>query len=141
MNGDRPDPRFRPYEWLAWAYQIFSSPRCDGCTACSDKCAGAFTMWYEEFEQIRRALRDAGVSPPAVPEGDEWTRCPMLDPASRLCIIYPVRPLICRAFGLVPWLPCPSGRAEPVDAEVAERVMSEYASRPRKTYWRWLSET
>ncbi len=36
--------------------------------------------------------------------------CRFLNQQTRLCIIYPVRPLICRLFGLVEWLPCPTGK-------------------------------
>jgi hypothetical protein len=43
------------------------------------------------------------------------------------------RPFICRAFGLVPWLPCTLGKIHALAVDRALRVFGDYASRPRKT--------
>jgi len=136
----RPDPRREPVAWLRWAYSLLDATECIGCTACADKCAGAFGMWHEEFVRMRAAAEAAGIEPQPLEAGDEWSACPMLDPQTRLCLVYLARPLVCRAFGLVPWLPCPTGRARGVDERTAQTIMADYASRPRKTYWQWLNE-
>ena len=97
-------------------------------------------MWYEEFRRLRAASDVAGIEVSKIDEGDEWSRCPWLDPVSRMCRVYAVRPLVCRLFGLVPWLPCPIGRARELEHSLIEQVIRGYAARPRKTYWQWAAE-
>ena len=136
----RPDPYRNPVAWLRWAYAVLDSPACSGCTSCADKCAGAFGMWREEFIRLRSAALAASIDPGRLDPADEWSPCPFLDPADRLCLVYPARPLVCRAFGLLPLLPCPISKARPLPDALARRIMADYASRPRKTYWQWLDE-
>ena len=112
--------------------------KCNGCRACADKCAGPIAMWREEAEAIADFAAAHGIDL-AGPPDDEWQPCPFLEAASRRCLIYPVRPLICRLFGIVPWLPCPLARGpEPLNPQLARAIISAYASRPRRTLWAWL---
>ena len=72
-------------------------------------------------------------------EGATYTACRFRDVGRGRCSIYPVRPLICRLFGHVDWLPCPIQR---ITAPVAggRETMLRYAEAPRKTYEEWLEE-
>jgi hypothetical protein len=125
--------------WLAWAYQTLASPECNGCIQCAEKCAGAVLMWEEEAEAVRVAARARGVTFRTDARPDEWQPCPFLDKSSRLCKVYAVRPLVCRLFGRVEWLPCPSGRAPVLPRPLVEAILAGYRSRPRKTLAEWQS--
>jgi len=54
-----------------------------------------------------RAQAAAGRLRTLVEEATENDPCPVLDPASGACDLYPFRPLVCRTFG--PPLPMPEG--------------------------------
>jgi hypothetical protein len=133
-----PDPD-EPALWLDAAYRLLHSADCDGCSECSSKCAGAIQVWREEYILLRLAARAGGLPwPPDAPQG-EWDPCPFLDASGR-CAVYLSRPFICRAFGLVPWLPCSLGKIQPLAVDAALRVFGDYASRPRKTLAEWTAE-
>ncbi len=125
--------------WLIAMYRELQRPACNGCTLCADKCAGNIMMIREEAKAILQFVREAGIAIDKLQAVDEWQPCPFLD-ASRLCAIYPVRPLICRLFGLVPFLPCPAARVEPVADEVWRKMLEEYCAHKRLTLWQWMTQ-
>jgi Fe-S-cluster containining protein len=148
-----------------FAAGIDQSP-CDGCDECGARCIAGVPLLRAEFLAIqefrsgpegaevarvereeKRTLypgaedvyytacrfRDHGA---AAPEGHE--RTPGAPGAGR-CAIYPVRPLICRLFGHVEWLPCPIQKVPgPTPGGLA--AMRRYAGAPQKTYEEWLEE-
>lgn len=60
-----------------------------------------YREWWESFEDVKKKIdRDGGKT---IEEED--FKCPFLK--GNLCIIYPVRPLICRLQGHLSKLPCP----------------------------------
>jgi Fe-S-cluster containining protein len=63
--------------------------------------------------------------------------CPLYDRAARGCLVYPVRPLVCRLLGFVEWMPCPLGRDLPVLAD-GPRLMVEYARLRPEPVGVWL---
>ncbi len=65
--------------------------------------------------------------------------CEFSAPDSRLCLIYPVRPLVCRLFGIVEWLPCPRGRI-PTLVQDGPRIMEKYRRYPRRSFREWMRE-
>ncbi len=114
---------------------------CDGCDACGEKCAGDIAMTHWEFEQARSflALRGGPARPPETPaRGAFGPPCRFRDDTAGRCHIYPVRPLICRLFGLVEWLPCPLGRWG-VRVPDGIEIMRWYAELGPRTYEHWLS--
>jgi hypothetical protein len=133
-----PDPS-DPGAWLDEAYSVFHGPVCDGCTDCAAKCAGSIQVWREEYEALRLAAAEAGLTWPPTPPASDWDPCPFLDERA-LCAVYSARPFICRAFGLVPWLPCSLDKTEPLPVAEALRLFADYASRPRKTLAAWSRE-
>jgi hypothetical protein len=64
--------------------------------------------------------------------------CLFYDIPRRQCVIYPVRPLICRLFGHVEWLPCPLGKPVPRIRD-GLRIVQEYAQERRATFQEWCS--
>jgi len=100
-------------EWLHSVYERLPVGICDGCTDCALRCAGEVPMVAAEYHAIRQYLDNQGQPVPPRRQrrwGQMMAPCRFLAEDSRLCTIYPVRPLICRLFGLVEWLPCPTGK-------------------------------
>lgn len=71
--------------------------------------------------------------------GDALTAdyCPLYDRAAGACLVYPVRPLVCRLLGFVEWMPCPLGRDLAVLAD-GPRLMVEYARLRPEPIAAWL---
>jgi hypothetical protein len=89
----------------------------------------------------------ARASPPAVAagawvdlgDGIGFRACCFRDVSSGCCTVYPVRPLVCRLMGHVPWMPCPTGRVTTtVAAERALAALEEYCRMKRAPYKVWL---
>ncbi len=99
---------------------------CHLCDACGNRCTLDVPMTEAEFEAIEDFLdlrtasrREAkGERHEARGHGQDradmeevWgPACRFRDQHEGLCLIYPVRPLICRLMGHVWWLPCPIDR-------------------------------
>lgn len=122
---------------------------CDGCDSCGARCTNGVPIRFEEFRQIRDFVSgDEGLEARAVERQDKllpypgvddvfYTACRFRDTALGRCSIYPVRPLVCRLFGHVEWLPCPIEKV-PGPAEGGWDVMRSYSESPLKTYEEWL---
>ena len=126
-------------DWLRWVYQRLPVGDCHGCTDCARRCAGAVPMLAGEYQAICQCLDDhcQPIPPEPVRQPEQMMPpCRFLDQQSRLCSIYPVRPLICRLFGLVEWLPCPTGKRSVVVSDGLElmRRYAELGPRPF-SYW------
>lgn len=80
--------------------EIPAIPSCTG--ACATAC-GPIVMFTEEWRRVKRSM--GGKSPRLVPGS---LRCPMLSPTGR-CMVYTVRPYICRLWGTTETLECPEG--------------------------------
>jgi Fe-S-cluster containining protein len=127
---------------------IDQSP-CDGCDACGTRCTAGIRILQAEFQAIQRELarlpsdevdRVLGQEKEAVAAvGFRYTACRFRDVERGRCLVYAARPMICRMFGHVEWLPCPIERVERVVPGAVE-VMQAYAAHQRKTYEEWLLE-
>ncbi len=122
---------------------------CDGCTACRHRCTAGIPLTRPEYEAIRDylkamepATRDAVLAQekeqpwPGAEEEATYTACRFLDVPSGLCLVYPVRPLICRLFGHVDWLPCPIGKI-PTTWPGGADLMRARAHGEERTYEEW----
>jgi len=98
---------------------------CNGCTACRHRCTAGIPLTRAEYDGIVHhletmdlALRDRVLAqnkelPWPGAEGEAtYTACRFFDTETGLCAVYPARPLICRLFGHVEWLPCPIEKIE-----------------------------
>lgn len=65
--------------------------------------------------------------------------CPLYDRAAERCMVYPVRPLVCRLLGFVEWMPCPAGLDLPVLAD-GPWLMLDYALLRPRPIDEWLAE-
>ena len=135
----------------AFAGRIDQSP-CDGCDECGARCTAGVPMLEVEFEAIRAYVEgpDGGEArrverqekrlpyPGTTPEDDVYyTACRFRDSERGRCSVYPVRPLICRLFGHVDWLPCPISKV-PAPTPGGPEVMLHYRRSPLHTYEEWL---
>lgn len=125
--------------WLHGTYERLPNSRCAGCDGCASRCMGGLAITRTEFEAIRDYLGGAmfvpvlrswrGMAPP----------CEFSEPDGARCLIYPVRPLICRLFGIVEWLPCPRGRAPALVPDGPE-IMRDYRRFERRSFREWMRE-
>ncbi len=135
----------------AFAEGIDQSP-CDGCDECGARCTSGVPMLRAEFDAIQtflagpngeeaRLVELLGKQLPypgtSVEEGAFYTACRFRDIERARCSIYPVRPLICRLFGHVEWLPCPIAKV-PSPTPGGPEIMLEYRKAPQHTYEEWL---
>ena len=128
-----------------------SAPRndpCNGCHACGLRCTAGIQITEPEYRRIVTHLR---AGDPAtlrrvlgqekrLPwfEGVSTQACLFRDVQREGCAIYPVRPLICRLFGRVEWLPCPAGQSVPQLPE-GVGLIQRYADEKRLTFEEWLA--
>lgn len=110
---------------------------CDGCSGCARHCAGGLRITRAEFEAIRAHLDGGGWFPAIRPHHAMVTPCEFQHPDRPWCLVYPVRPLICRLFGLVEWLPCPRG-LRPTAVPEGPQIIATYAQFERRTWRQWL---
>jgi hypothetical protein len=122
---------------------------CDGCHECGLRCTAGIQMTRQEFQQIVKCLRAQDArqvtrvleQDKRVPwfEDIDTEQCTFYDVTKRRCLIYPARPLICRLFGLVEWLPCPEGRSLDLLKD-GLGVIQAYAGERRLTFGEWCAE-
>jgi hypothetical protein len=68
-----------------------------------------------------------------------YTACRFRDAERGRCSIYPVRPLVCRLFGHVEWLPCPIQKITAPHPGGVD-AMRRYGEAPLRTYEEWLTD-
>ncbi len=134
--ADRSAPAASDWEAFWSRIERLPTEACDGCTDCYLRCAGELQLTHHEFASVRRFLREHGLMPLArTPSRGPLDPCRFLR-SDHFCAIYPVRPVICRLFGLVEWLPCPKGHSVPC-LQDGPALIQAYAEFPRATYAEW----
>jgi ferredoxin len=126
---------------------------CNGCDHCGERCTSGFGVTVEEWEAVKSYLTHLPQEersqlsqqqrtlpwPGAEETGATVTYCQFRDMGRGRCSIYPVRPTICRLFGVVHWLPCPI-EAVTHYPEDAVGVWNTYREEKRKTWEQWQEE-
>jgi uncharacterized protein len=134
---------------LDFSSRIDQSP-CNGCDHCGTRCTAGIQVLRSEYEAVRaelarlpakeveRVLRQEKRQP--IPgTAETYVACEFRDVVRGRCLIYPARPMICRLFGHVEWLPCPIAKVEEV-VPGGVPLMQAYAAEPRKTFAGWAAE-
>lgn len=98
---------------------------------------GNLAITRTEFEAIRDYLGGPIFHPTVRHQARMAAPCEFSDPSGPRCLIYPVRPLICRLFGIVEWLPCPAGRV-PTLVPDGPQIMERYRRFERMSFRQWL---
>jgi Fe-S-cluster containining protein len=127
--------------------RIDQSP-CNGCDACGARCTAGVRIRNAEYQTIQNELaalpraereRVLAQNKDVTVAGTDYayTACRFRDVEQGRCLIYPARPLICRLFGHVEWLPCPIEKI-PGPVPGGADVLRAYAREELKTYEEWL---
>jgi Fe-S-cluster containining protein len=139
-------------ETLRYVETIDQSP-CNGCDMCGARCTAGVPILHVEFaairaflvtpegEEARRLEQEDKQTPYPGTEPDEgvfYTACRFRDRERGRCSIYPVRPLVCRLFGHVEWLPCPIQKV-PGPTPGGFDAMKRYGEGGLRTYEEWLA--
>jgi hypothetical protein len=126
-----------------------SDDPCDGCRECGLRCTAGIQMTKQEFEQIVACLREQ--DPWQVRrvleqekrvvwfEDTDTEQCVFYDVPKKRCIVWPARPLVCRLFGRVEWLPCPLAKPLPLLRD-GLGILGAYARERRATFADWCAE-
>jgi hypothetical protein len=130
---------------LAEAYRrVPTASHCQDCHRCASRCADDIPFLREEWDAVRAFVREHR-EPRRVArvlEEDKWFSwdeegiavsrfCPLYDRTEALCLVYPVRPLVCRLLGFVEWMPCPIGRSLPLVSDGQALLLAYAEERPR----------
>ena len=122
--------------WLRETIDRLPMANCCGCDGCAARCMGGLAITRSEFEAICEYFGGPMFMPAARAYQCMGALCEFKERSSPRCIIYPVRPLICRLFGIVEWLPCPMGTV-PTLVPDGPRVMQRYRQFERRTFREW----
>lgn len=125
--------------WLRETYERLPMADCIGCEGCADRCMGNLAIARAEYEAIREFLGGAIYQSVLRAPGRMAVPCEFSDPDGPRCLVYPVRPLICRLFGIVEWLPCPRGRV-PTLVPDGPCIMERYRQFERRSFREWMRE-
>ena len=75
------------------------------CSSCGSCCSALLPLSNREIKEIARYIKKHNIKPcnhkvgaPIAMDIDFDMTCPFRDNVNRVCIIYPLRPLICRDF-------------------------------------------
>lgn len=91
--------------------ELYNIPRHKNCTNCGE-CCGLVPASQAEINTIRNYIATHNISP--IQYKDKVT-CPFRDNEAKKCLIYPVRPTICRLMGVVKGMYCPNGNTCEID--------------------------
>lgn len=90
---------------------IYNIPKHDKCINCG-YCCGVIPVNRQELETIQNYIaKHPEVLEVARREKANDLTCPFRDDRKKQCAIYPVRPVICRLFGVVEGMNCPQGNS------------------------------
>lgn len=90
---------------------LYNIPLHTKCTNCGE-CCGIIPATKEEISDIQKFILKNGIKPMKKPT----IICPFRDTKEKKCLIYPVRPLICRLFGVTEGtMKCKNGNSANID--------------------------
>lgn len=85
------------------------------CINCGG-CCGVIPATQAEINSIRKYLEDKPeIKVKANKNRHKFLDCSFRDDEAKKCLIYPVRPVICRLFGVTSGMKCPQGNSAEID--------------------------
>lgn len=93
--------------------EIFNIPRHKNCTNCGE-CCGIILASIPEINAIRNYIAVNGINPV---KRKDLIVCPFRDNGAKKCLIYPVRPIVCRLMGVTKGMNCPNGNTCEIDGK------------------------
>ena len=92
---------------------IFNIPAHKNCINCGE-CCGIIPASITEVNTIRNYIQLNGIKP--IKQKNK-SICPFRDNKAKKCLIYPVRPTICRLMGVTKGMHCPNGNTCEIEGE------------------------
>lgn len=89
---------------------VYNIPKHKNCTNCG-RCCGLIPVMPDELKQIRDYVAKYKIKAVNI----HSITCPFRDDKKKICLIYPVRPIICRLMGVVKGMECPNGNTCELD--------------------------
>jgi Fe-S-cluster containining protein len=123
---------------------------CNGCNLCYLRCEERVPFSRGEFERVRmyiqshrerECIEEVMTLDKREDMGDEvfFRLCRFLNKETNGCMVYPVRPLMCRLMGHIPFMPCPVDRVESeLSEEDTRHILDLYAKEDRRTWNEWI---
>lgn len=91
---------------------LLNIPKHEKCINCGE-CCGIIPASEQEINSIREYITKNGIKPII---RTNKAICPFRDNEKKKCLIYPVRPVICRLFGVAKGnMQCPNGNSADID--------------------------
>ena len=86
------------------------------CTNCGE-CCGPVPITHNDYARISNYLQGNGYAREVVRHKHKPLDCVFRDNELKKCAIYPVRPMVCRLFGVAThiYLQCPNGNSAQID--------------------------
>ncbi|MDR7856027.1 YkgJ family cysteine cluster protein [Tissierella sp.] len=94
-------------------YDLLNIPKHKNCSNCGE-CCGPVPANKKEIENIKKYLKDNPELMNQLGEVRSLT-CMLRDEEEKKCLIYPVRPLVCRLMGVAEGLVCSKGNSSDID--------------------------
>lgn len=94
---------------------LFNIPAHKGCQNCGD-CCGMIPVSHDELQRIRDYIENyPDIRAKAQQQAHVRDSCPFRDDEARHCLIYPVRPMLCRLMGVTEGMQCKWGNSADID--------------------------
>ena len=89
-------------------------PAHTNCTNCGE-CCGPVPLTGEDVARIKSYIRSHEQPKQAMQQPHGPLECIFRDNEKKSCSIYPVRPMICKLFGVTAGMSCPNGNSAEID--------------------------
>jgi len=89
-------------------------PQHTRCTNCGE-CCGPVPITKDEVEKISDYMKEHELPREVVSRSHKMLECVFRDSRKKRCSIYPVRPLVCRLFGVASGMTCLNGNTADID--------------------------
>lgn len=96
---------------------LLNIPAHTGCVNCG-QCCGIIPATRQEIEVIRNYLSTRPALQRRAQAQSIRSTCPFRDGQRKRCIIYPVRPTICRLMGVAKGMQCANGNSAAIDGQL-----------------------
>lgn len=93
---------------------MWNIPAHKNCKNCGD-CCGVIPAAANEIKHIQEYLDKHPMIREIAQRQSHSIKCPFRDETNRKCLIYPVRPIVCRLMGVCSGMSCTYGNSNNID--------------------------
>ena len=91
-------------------YNIPAHTRCINC----GECCGPFPISISDYQRIKDYIKQHPEVREVIDSEHKPLECVFRDNTLKRCAVYPVRPMVCRLYGVIDALKCPQGNSASV---------------------------